>query len=161
MRVKTMLLGTEEVVEIDDDQIYAFDPGLGGFEALRRYGLVPEPDSPVEWLISLDDPDVSFAVIEPFVLRADYTFELTDRDAQELGLTEPSDAMVRCIVTLNEDPAQITANLLAPLVLSRRTHMARQVILQESEYAIRTPLFSPASEAQQDGEPPARMAASA
>jgi len=50
--------------------------------------------------------------------------------------------MVRCLLTLNEDPEQITANLLAPLVFSRRTHMARQVILSESTYSLRAMVFN-------------------
>lgn len=53
--------------------------------------------------------------------------------------------MVRCLLTLDEDPEQITANLLAPLVFSRRTHMARQVILSESDYSLRTTVLSAAA----------------
>ncbi len=142
MRVRTTLLGAEEVVDVSEQQIYAFDPGMGGFESLRRFALVPEEDSPVEWLISLEDPDVSFAVIEPFVFRPLYAFELPDRDVQELGMLAPEDAAVRCMLTLNEDPALITANLLAPLVFSRRTHLARQVILEESGHELRAPVFA-------------------
>ncbi len=158
MHVKTNLMGTEEIVEISQEQIFAFEPALGGFEALRRYALITEPDSPVEWLQSLDDPDVSFALLEPFLFRPDYVFELADRDAQALGMQEPADALVRCILTLHEDPEKITANLLAPLVLCRRTHLARQVILQDLELPLRAPIF-PAVLAVEEGEQP--LAASA
>jgi flagellar assembly factor FliW len=54
----------------------------------------------------------------------------------------PEDAFVRCILTLRDDPGQITANLLAPLVFCRRTHMARQLVLQDSGFALRHPVFS-------------------
>ena len=141
MQVKTNFMGTEEIVEISQEQIYAFEPGLGGFEELRRYALIAEPDSPVEWLQSLDDADVSFALLEPFLFRPDYLFELPDRDAEALGMHEAADALVRCILTLSEEPAQITANLLAPLVLCRRTHLARQVILQDPDLPLRAPIF--------------------
>jgi flagellar assembly factor FliW len=142
MRVKTTLLGIEETIEVSEEQIYAFEPGLGGFESLRRYALIPEVDSPVDWLVSLEDPDVCFALIEPFSFEPAYAFELTDSDAEALGMREAGDALVRCILTLNEDPQKITANLLAPLVLCRRTHMARQVIVQDERYGLRAPVFA-------------------
>lgn len=158
MHVKTNLMGIEEIVEISQEQIFAFEPGIGGFEALRRYALITEPDSPVEWLQSLDDPDVSFALLEPFLFRPDYVFELADRDAAALGMQEPADALVRCILTLHEEPDKITANLLAPLVLCRRTHLARQVILQDLDLPMRAPIFA-AVLAAEEGEQP--LAASA
>ncbi|TAJ18031.1 MAG: flagellar assembly protein FliW [Dehalococcoidia bacterium] len=145
MRVTTTLLGAEETLEVSEEQIFAFEPGLGGFESLRRFALVREQDSPVEWLVSLEDPDVSFAVLEPFLFQADYAFELPDREVEALGMHEPGDAMIRCLLTLNEDPEQITANLLAPLVFSRRTHMARQMILSESTFSLRTKVFAAAA----------------
>jgi len=141
MQVKTNFLGVEETIEVAEEQIFSFDPGIGGFESLRRYALIPEQDSPVEWLQSLEDPEVAFALLEPFSFKADYAFELSDADAEALGMREAQDALVRCVLTLHEDPELITANLLAPLVLSRRTHMARQVILQNSDYELRCRLF--------------------
>ncbi len=142
MLVKTNFLGVEETIEVSEEQIFSFDPGIGGFESLRRYALIPEQDSPVEWLQSLEDPDVAFALLEPFAFKPNYAFELSDADAEALGMREAQDALVRCVLTLHEDPEKITANLLAPLLFSRRSHMARQVILQNSEYELRFHLFS-------------------
>jgi len=141
MQVRTSLLGVDELIEVSEQQIFAFEPGLGGFESLRRYALIGEADSQIEWLQSLEDPDVSFAILEPFLFRPDYVFELADRDAEALGMEEPGDALVRCILTLHEDAEKVTANLLAPLVLCRRTHLARQVILQDAELELRAPVF--------------------
>ena len=141
MQVKTNFLGVEETIEVTEEQIFSFDPGIGGFESLRRFALIPEQDSPVEWLQSLEDPEVAFALLEPFSFKADYAFELTDADAAALGMREAQDALVRCVLTLHEDPELITANLLAPLIFSRRSHMARQVILQNSDYELRFSLF--------------------
>ena len=141
MQVKTSLMGVDEVSEVSEQQIFSFEPGLGGFESLRRYALIGEADSPIEWLQSIEDPDVSFALLEPFLFRPDYVFELSDRDAEGLGMREPADALVRCILTLHEDAEKVTANLLAPLVFCRRTHMARQVILQDPDLELRAPVF--------------------
>jgi flagellar assembly factor FliW len=95
----------------------------------------------------------------PFLFRPDYVFELPDRDAEALGMQEPTDALMRCILTLNDDAEKITANLLAPLVLCRRTHMARQVILQDQDLELRAPIFADAPVTEQ--EQPTQLRASA
>jgi flagellar assembly factor FliW len=143
MEVKTQLRGDQDTIEVSSEQIYAFDPPLGGFEQLRRFVLIADDgDSPVEWLQSVEDESVAFALLEPFLFDPNYAFELPDRDAEDLGMQGPEDAFVRCILTLRDDPGQITANLLAPLVFCRRTHMARQLVLQDSGFALRHPVFS-------------------
>lgn len=142
MRIKTNFLGMEQTVEVGEEQIFAFEPGIGGFDALRRYALIAEEDSGVEWLQSLDDSEVCFALLEPFALLPEYSFEMADADVEGVGMEEPGDVIVRSILTLHEDPRQITVNLLAPLVLCRRTHLARQVILQGVDYSMRYPVFA-------------------
>lgn len=141
MKVLTTMNGVEETVEIAPESIFAMEPALGGFPDLRRYVLITEADSPVEWLQSLDDAGTVFALIEPFLFMQGYAFELSEGDVAALGVQAPEDVLVRCIVTLREDPSGITANLLAPVVFCRRTHLARQIILQDSELPIRFPLF--------------------
>jgi flagellar assembly factor FliW len=142
MRIKTNFLGMEQTVEVAEEQIFAFEPGIGGFDGLRRYALIAEEDSAVEWLQSVDDSDVCFALLEPFALLPDYSFEMSDSDVEGVGMEEPGDVIVRSILTLHEDPALITVNLLAPLVLCRRTHLARQVILQGVDYSMRYPVLT-------------------
>jgi flagellar assembly factor FliW len=146
MNVRTTLTGVESTVDVPAEQVYAFEPALGGFPDLRRYVLIPESDSVVEWLQSVDDPTVAFALVEPFLFVPEYSFEIPEADVRALGLQSTDDAIVRCVVTLREDANEITANLLAPLVLSRRTHLARQVILQDADWPLRHPLFVEAAE---------------
>ena len=143
MKLTTHLLGTDEMVDVSPEQIFAFDPPLGGFEELRRYALISDgTDSTGEWMQSIEDENVALPLLEPFLFEPDYGFELPDRDAEALGMEGPEDAIVRCILTLREAPEEITANMLAPIVFCRRTHLARQIVLQESEYSLRRPVFS-------------------
>ena len=44
--------------------------------------------------------------------------------------------------SLSEDAEKITANLLAPLILCRRTHLARQIILQDPGLELRARVFA-------------------
>jgi flagellar assembly factor FliW len=141
MEIVTHRYGRAEQVEIDDASVFEFRPGLLGFEKLIRYAVVPEDDSPVEWLQSLDDPGLAFAMIEPFLFYPEFGFEITDGDGEALGLREPGDAVVRCLLTLNGSVEDITANLLAPIVMNRATGIARQIVLQDGNLSTRFPLF--------------------
>ena len=142
MQLTTHILGSENTVEVSAEQIFAFEPSLGGFEELRRFALLPDgDDSPVEWLQSIEDEHVALPLLEPFLFEPSYAFEMSDADAEALGMETAEDAFVRCVLTLREEPEEITANLLAPIVFCRRTHLARQLVLQDTDYPLRRPVF--------------------
>ncbi len=141
MEIVTHRYARTERVEVDPSDVYELTPGLVGFEHLTRYAIVPEAESPLEWLQSLDDPSVAFAAIEPFLFYPEYSFELADRDCQELDLHVPQNAVVRCLLTLSPSVELITANLLAPLVLNRASRKGRQIILPDSNLSMRFPIF--------------------
>ena len=52
---------------------------------------------------------------------------------------------MRCVLTIREEADEITANLVAPLVLNRGTHLARQIVIEDSKYAMRFQVFDPAT----------------
>ncbi|MEZ4502185.1 MAG: flagellar assembly protein FliW [Dehalococcoidia bacterium] len=141
MRITTYRFGIAEPVDVPDEAIIEIRPGLNGFEHLHRYALIAEDDSPVEWLQSLEEPEVAFALLEPFLFYPEYGFELSDADCEALALSRPEDAAVRCILTLNQSADEITANLLAPVVLSRTSRRARQIVLQDSNLPLRFPVI--------------------
>lgn len=141
MEVKTSRFGSDETVEVSEERIFEFYPGLGGFEHHHRYALITEPDSPLEWLQSVEEAAVGFALMEPFLFYPDYGFELLDGDAEALGLDAPEDALVRCLLTVREEAAETTANLLAPIIINERTRLGRQIVLQDSTFPLRYPVF--------------------
>lgn len=144
MQMTVTHFGTEHSVEVNESDLYDFDGGLSGFEDLKRYALIPEPDSAVEWLQSVDDPAVAFPLLEPFIFYPEYGFELSDADARALDLQGPEEAVVRCILTVGERPEETTANLIAPVVLNPRARLGRQLLLQDSSLQIRFVVFEAA-----------------
>lgn len=142
MRVMTDRSGATEGVEVDDDLIFEFSRGLGGFEDEHVYALIVDDDSPVDWLQSVKSTHVGFPLLEPFLFYPEYGFELPDSDASILGLKGPEDALVRCVLTLRENAEETTANLLAPIILNRRTRQGRQVVLQGTNLSLRYPVFT-------------------
>jgi len=114
--------------------------GLAGFSTAERYALVEvSSTSPFFRLCSLDQPGLDFLVVPPAVFFPDYAPEIDDASAARLGLSDADDALLLLVVTVGEDPASATANLMAPIVIHARTRQAAQVIV-EGTWPLRAPL---------------------
>ena len=117
---------------------------LPGFPEARDFSLEPveEQAGLLSILRSTDQPSLEFVVALPEAFFADYTPELDDTTAERLGLTSAEDALVLVILTVAERIEQTTANLMAPIVVNRKTGEALQALLVSSGYDIRTPLVA-------------------
>ncbi len=109
--------------------------GLIGMPQLRRFQVTALPESwPFVSLRSLGEEEIHFLAVSPQNLLPDYELALGDDDTEALGLTATDDALIYNIVTVHNSERQyVTANLIGPIVVNRRTRLGRQVILANSE----------------------------
>jgi flagellar assembly factor FliW len=113
------------LVRLDDEGDEGDGQGIGGQEpALYE-------------LRSLQAPEVRFLVAVPTTFFPDYAFELDESSCADLGLVESNDALVLVLLTIGDDAASTTANLLAPVVINARTRSAAQVILSGTNWPVR------------------------
>ncbi len=127
-------------VEVDESSVIELPAGILGFPDQRRYAVVAADDSGLySWLQSLDEPQLAFLAVVPSPFFPDYAPVIADEDCATIGLTDPEDAQVLCLVTVDEDA--VTANLLGPVVLNVRTRLARQVVLTDSSLSTRAPIL--------------------
>ncbi len=123
--------------------------GLIGFKDYTRAELLYLPDHlPFLWLrLQRGAEAVHFIVIEPAGLVPGYAPEIFDADAEGLDLRDPAEAMLLNIVTLRQqNPLDATLNLVGPIVLNRRTRIARQLVIANySAYSAHWPLVEPAA----------------
>lgn len=119
-----------------------FAAGLPGFPACHTFQLAPwgNAESPFMMMVCNDSPDVGFVVVSPWVFYPDYNFDIDDATTVRLGLVEPTDCVVVCIVTLRDKPEDATVNLLGPIVINRFTREACQAVLPSAHYNVRTPI---------------------
>jgi flagellar assembly factor FliW len=119
-----------------------FPAGLPGFPDSHRFHLEQwgGGDSPFMLLTSLDEADVGFVVVAPWVFYPDYEFDLDRGTAERLGITDAADALVFCVVTLRDRPEDATVNLLGPIVVNRHNREAAQAVLPGGDYSVRAPL---------------------
>jgi len=121
-------------IEFDDRIIISFPEGIIGFEELKRFIIVEDEDfKPFRWLISVDEPEIGFAIIEPSLVAEDYY--------NRAGFDQKIH-VVFAIVTLNKDVSKISVNLKAPIVIDRVKNLGKQVILENSDFEISHSLFA-------------------
>ena len=121
-----------------------FATGLPGFPGERRFALVRWGafEGPYSLMVDLDDPDVRFLVMPPYVFFPDYVVDLDDAIAAKVHLEKAEDCLLLVIVTLGTTPDEATANLLGPIVVNLQTREGVQAVLAESGYSTRVPLRS-------------------
>jgi flagellar assembly factor FliW len=130
-------------VEIDPSRVVEFPDGLIGLGGSRYALLAAEASSPFLWLQSLDDPALALPVTNPHQFFSSFSVELSDDEAERLGLDDVTAVAVYVTVRAAEALEDFTVNLKAPiLVWSGRGH---QVINQAPGCELRAQLFGPAS----------------
>jgi flagellar assembly factor FliW len=122
--------------------VITFAAGLPAFPDAHRFALVSrgDPDGPFSLLQSLDDGGLAFVVTHPAPFFPDYTVDLDDDDAAAIGLDDADDALVLLIVNVAGEPHGATANLMAPVVVNRRSLLAVQAVMVDDDHSVRTPL---------------------
>ncbi len=121
-------------ITVQEDKIIHFPRGILGFADYRRYILVEREDSIFSFLQSVDEPGLSFVVIMPELVRADYAVELSDEEIELLQISSPEDGKVFGIVTIPENVAEMTVNLQAPVVINTKERLGAQLIITGDKY---------------------------
>ena len=122
----------EALVDFPDGMI-----GVGG----RRFALLEREESGAfKWLQEVGQPDLALPVTDPFAFFPDYEVVLSDEEAARIGVTDPGQAQVLVVVRADEDPGQISANLLAPILVA--AGVGHQVMNEASWAPLREPLLS-------------------
>jgi flagellar assembly factor FliW len=119
-----------------DRTLLRFPDGLLGFEKLKKFCLVGRPqEEPFLWLEVQDESGVAFLVVPPDRVTTGYQPDLATADVEFLGLKDPREALLLCIVTLRGN-GHPTVNLKGPIVINAGTRVGKQVVPNNaSEYS--------------------------
>lgn len=136
-----MLLNTKHFgeININEEQIITFSDGIPGFESLTKYSIIQtqDPDSAFCWMQSTENAELAFALVNPFMIKADYEFELTQEKLDMLNIRAPEEVVVYAIVVIPEDVSKASMNLKAPIIINSTTRKGAQIIIDNSKYEIR------------------------
>ena len=126
------------IIEVDEDTVIQFIDPVPGFPGAEKFVLIlHKEDSPFYWLQSVELPEVAFVVTDPGLFFADYQVTISDEDLVRLMVAESASdsVIVVSIITIPPgDPRQMTANLMAPIVINTENKTAKQIVMLDSDY---------------------------
>ena len=129
-------------IEVRPSEILTFPEGLLGFHEFHRYILLKEPDQdPFLWMQSLEDPTLAFVVVNPFLFFPGYEIQVKPHELATIQLDDVSKATVLTIITIPENPMDLTANLRGPIVINSEKNLAKQLVLIDDRYHTKHPLL--------------------
>lgn len=122
-----------------------FPEGILGLEDYKEFIFVEDKKSPfLYWMLPLNDEEISFLTVDPFVVFQNYELEISDADQKLLKVQDASEIIVYCLVTLaGNQEANPTANLKGPLVINISKNIGKQIVLDNDKYLVKTPLIAP------------------
>ena len=140
MKIQTRQFGE---VDIDAEKIINMPAGIPGFKGHKRYVVLQKEETVPFFLYqSVDDPNLSFVVLDPTKVMPEYAIERTDFEKSVDWGFEEDEISCFVIVTIpSGNPEKMTANFMAPLVINNNKKEGFQLILQNSAYSHKQPLL--------------------
>lgn len=133
--VNTHRFGT---MTIPEEKIITMERPVLGFEQLSQFCLVESSDvAPFMWLQSCEDASISFLVVNPVLLFPNYRIEVNSKEIAELRVAKVESVETYVIVTLAEDPSQVSVNLQGPILINTENNLAKQLVLVNSQYQVK------------------------
>jgi flagellar assembly factor FliW len=141
VKIETKQFGN---IEIDEGKVYTMPDGMPGFLGMKRFVIIDREETwPFHCYQCLDDPGLSFFIMNPYLFKADYKVDMRQA-AIESGWEGDDTEDIKLYVIVNTSagsPEKITANLIGPLVINARRFEAVQLIIHNSPYSHQYRIF--------------------
>ena len=140
MLLKTTKFGE---IEVSEDYIFTFVEPIIGYEQYKQFALIDyNEESPFKWLQSLENPALALPVTIPGYFGISYEFTIPDEKEVVLGATSADEILSLNIANVpNGAPQNTTVNLLAPIVINTANKRAIQLVLSNTNFAIKYKIF--------------------
>ncbi len=132
-------------VDIEEDKVLEFPNGIIGFENLHKFAIIYDiergKDVNVSYLQSLEEPLLVLPVLNPLVVLDSYNPMIEDELLVPLDMPKEDEIMVLLAMTVPADLTKMTVNMKAPFVINTRTKKGGQIIVENTDYQIRYPIY--------------------
>src|SRR3954469_2855678 len=105
-------------VEVPAEAVVEFPTGLIGLGGHRYALLARNEDSTFVWLQSMEDPALALPLTNPWQFFKGYEVELSDNEADRIGVTDAEETAVYVTVRAAECLDDFSANLRAPILIA-------------------------------------------
>ena len=151
MQINTKAFG---YLEIDEKQKVKIPRGLFGFENYTEYALIFDTEhEPFCWLQSVEEIEIAFILIDPFLFRKDYEANVSDEELSEIGINTHDDKILTfSIVTIPQDGSPMTANLQGPIIINKNTMTGMQAVLSDLKWKTKHDILAEMSNTSKEGQ---------
>ena len=142
MKITSRVLGE---IEFGEDQIIEMPSGMIGFPEWHRYILMPFADSDVPFMClqCIDNVALCFVLIEPALIYPDYEVVLPVEEFEDIELKSALKGSVYVVITVPDNPREMTANLMGPIVINHSARKAKQLVLTDPRYTTKHRVLQP------------------
>ena len=117
--------------------------GLLGFPEFTQFSLIKLNDEGLVYrLQSLEDAAINFVVVPAASFFPNYAPLVDDEVARRFDLESGPEVLLLLVVTLGESFKDSTVNMMAPLLLDPNAQIAEQIIVENNDLSVRTPLMA-------------------
>lgn len=114
-----------------------FPEGIIGFSEHKEFSIMfNKSKEPFIWMESCQDSNLSFIIIDPQEFKQGYDPILSSADKTALKINDLSECFIYTLVCVPKDSNEISANLLAPIIINKNSNIGRQVILHDQDYSV-------------------------
>lgn len=131
-------------VTINEETIISFPNGIIGFPNLTQFVMLHDSESdvtPIHWLQSIQEPAFAMPVMDPLLVREDYSPEVEDELLKPLGDLNQEEMLVLVTVTVPRDITKMTVNLKGPIIINAANRTACQTIVEGDGYKVKFPIY--------------------
>ena len=124
-------------VEYSPEDLITFSDGIFGFPKLTDYLLLrmgEGDDDSILLMLSVEDPNVVFVLINPFFLCPDYSPSLAPQELDCLDVKDSGELSYYAICVVRDEYLEKTVNLKCPLAINPQTRCGIQLILENGSY---------------------------
>jgi flagellar assembly factor FliW len=129
-------------LEVDEAELLELPDGLIGLPGTGYALIATTLSSPFHWLHSAEHAELALPVTNPWLFVTDYEVRVPDEDARRLGLFDPTEAEILCVVRAAARLEDFTINLAAPIVVNTTQRLARQIVNDVHGYSVAQPLLT-------------------
>jgi flagellar assembly factor FliW len=128
------------IFKVSEDKVISFPKGIIGYENFSRFVILQDENwHPFSWLISLDNHNFGFPIIDPFILSKKHQTKFPFEIFKSLKPSN-SHSDIYCVVTIKGNNGNVTINLKGPIFIDYQRKEGKQVILSPEELPISFPL---------------------
>lgn len=127
MEISTEVFGK---IEVSDNQQIFFAEGLDGTAGICDYILLPVSEDEILYCLQAKDyPEISFFLIDPFVVKKDFRLELVPGDLQAVGCENdvlPREILVLCPFIKGSKSGDFDVNFKSPILINTAQRKGKQ-----------------------------------